>query len=229
MLGNLGVRDGGQVTVAARAAARRPAGSSLAGPAEIVAAVSPGDAPAGAARQGGHHRRRRLAAAAGRAAGRRAAQLVEAARRSLSTRVGYGLDQHAAHRDRRPSRTGRRWSPWTPWSAGRTARPPPAARPRRRHAPAAGRPAAPTGPEDEPLADHRRPARPAGRRPRQLTELLDLGFHHREVLARLGTTVALGVLVTGPAGSGKSALVRAVAGRGRRPGRPALGARRSPR
>ncbi|MGW0432008.1 AAA family ATPase [Micromonospora sp. NPDC003197] len=46
----------------------------------------------------------------------------------------------------------------------------------------------------------------------ELTELLDLGFHHREVLGRLGTTVSLGVLITGPAGSGKSALVRAVAG-----------------
>ncbi|RKR88872.1 transitional endoplasmic reticulum ATPase [Micromonospora pisi] len=45
-----------------------------------------------------------------------------------------------------------------------------------------------------------------------LTELLDLGFHHGEVLGRLGTTISLGVLVTGPAGSGKSALVRAVAG-----------------
>src|SRR6185295_529011 len=46
---------------------------------------------------------------------------------------------------------------------------------------------------------------------KELTELLDLGFHHREVLGRLGTTVSLGVLVSGPAGSGKSALVRAVA------------------
>ncbi|GIF76849.1 AAA family ATPase [Asanoa siamensis] len=45
----------------------------------------------------------------------------------------------------------------------------------------------------------------------QLTELLDLGFHHRDVLARLATSVSLGVLVTGPAGSGKSDLVRAVA------------------
>jgi transitional endoplasmic reticulum ATPase len=45
-----------------------------------------------------------------------------------------------------------------------------------------------------------------------LTELLDLGFHHGEVLGRLGTTVSLGVLLTGAAGSGKSALVRAVAG-----------------
>ncbi|WP_422737186.1 AAA family ATPase [Micromonospora sp. WMMD729] len=47
----------------------------------------------------------------------------------------------------------------------------------------------------------------------ELTELLDLGFHHREVLGRLGTTISLGVLLSGPAGSGKSALVRAVAAR----------------
>ncbi|MDG4822504.1 AAA family ATPase [Asanoa sp. WMMD1127] len=44
----------------------------------------------------------------------------------------------------------------------------------------------------------------------QLTELLDLGFHHRDVLRRLATSVSLGVLITGPAGSGKSDLVRAV-------------------
>ena len=45
----------------------------------------------------------------------------------------------------------------------------------------------------------------------QLREWLDLGFHHTEVLARLGTTPQLGVLVTGPAGSGKTTLVRSVA------------------
>jgi transitional endoplasmic reticulum ATPase len=45
----------------------------------------------------------------------------------------------------------------------------------------------------------------------ELTELLDLGFHHHEVLGKLGTTVTLGTMLTGPAGSGKSALVRAVA------------------
>ncbi|MEU8168487.1 AAA family ATPase [Micromonospora sp. NPDC049004] len=47
----------------------------------------------------------------------------------------------------------------------------------------------------------------------ELTELFDLGFHHREVLGRLGTAISLGVLLSGPAGSGKSALVRAVAAR----------------
>ncbi|GIL25310.1 AAA family ATPase [Actinocatenispora comari] len=53
----------------------------------------------------------------------------------------------------------------------------------------------------------------AGLRPQaqELTELLDLGFHHGEILAKLGTTASLGVLVTGQAGSGKSTLVRAVA------------------
>jgi transitional endoplasmic reticulum ATPase len=45
----------------------------------------------------------------------------------------------------------------------------------------------------------------------QLREWLDLGFHHTEVLTRLGTTPQLGVLVTGPAGSGKTTMVRAVA------------------
>src|SRR5262249_22952612 len=46
----------------------------------------------------------------------------------------------------------------------------------------------------------------------QLNELLDLGFHHGEVLPKLGPTVALGGLIHGPAGAGKAALVRAVAG-----------------
>ena len=63
-----------------------------------------------------------------------------------------------------------------------------------------------------------------GSQAQELTELLDLGFHHGEVLGRLGTTVSLGVLLTGPAGSGKSALVRAVAAEVGAGGHPAVGA-----
>ncbi len=45
----------------------------------------------------------------------------------------------------------------------------------------------------------------------RLQEWLELGFHHRELLARLGTAPGMGVLLTGASGSGKSALVDAVA------------------
>jgi transitional endoplasmic reticulum ATPase len=44
-----------------------------------------------------------------------------------------------------------------------------------------------------------------------LKEWLDLGFHHQDLLARLGTSPAMGVLLTGPSGSGKAALIEAVA------------------
>jgi transitional endoplasmic reticulum ATPase len=44
-----------------------------------------------------------------------------------------------------------------------------------------------------------------------LREWLELGFHRKDLLARLGSSPQLGVLVTGPAGSGKAALVEAVA------------------
>ena len=44
-----------------------------------------------------------------------------------------------------------------------------------------------------------------------LREWLDLGFHHRDLLARLGATPGMGVLVSGASGSGKSSLVQAVA------------------
>ena len=44
-----------------------------------------------------------------------------------------------------------------------------------------------------------------------LKEWLDLGFHHRDLLARLGTSPGMGVLLTGASGSGKTALVEAVA------------------
>jgi transitional endoplasmic reticulum ATPase len=46
-----------------------------------------------------------------------------------------------------------------------------------------------------------------------LTEWLDLGFHRKDLLTKLGTTAQLGILVTGPAGSGKAALVENVTGR----------------
>jgi transitional endoplasmic reticulum ATPase len=46
-----------------------------------------------------------------------------------------------------------------------------------------------------------------------LTEWLDLGFHRKDLLSRLGTRPQLGVLVTGAAGSGKAAVVEAVASR----------------
>jgi transitional endoplasmic reticulum ATPase len=67
-----------------------------------------------------------------------------------------------------------------------------------------------TGPQDEPVpAIEDLPGLQS--QATQLREWLDLGFHHTEVLARLGTTPQLGILVTGPAGSGKTTLVRSVA------------------
>jgi transitional endoplasmic reticulum ATPase len=44
-----------------------------------------------------------------------------------------------------------------------------------------------------------------------LKEWLDLGFHQQDLLARLGTSARLGILLSGPAGSGKATLVAAVA------------------
>ena len=43
-----------------------------------------------------------------------------------------------------------------------------------------------------------------------LREWLDLGFHHRDLLARLGASPGMGVLVSGASGSGKASLVQAV-------------------
>ncbi|WP_415647104.1 AAA family ATPase [Stackebrandtia soli] len=45
----------------------------------------------------------------------------------------------------------------------------------------------------------------------ELRELLDLGFHHRDVLSTIGTAMTLGILLTGPAGTGKSTMARTVA------------------
>ncbi|MEU6022233.1 AAA family ATPase [Micromonospora sp. NPDC047134] len=231
ILGNLGLRDGGQVRVSATpvVAATRVL---LAGPAQIVAVVSPemlrlallgkvvttGDdvsllpqdiLPDAATRN-----------------------LVEAARRSLSNRVGYAwtstllrvvavepevgalvtMDtmvgwQHGAA-------TGGVADPIATRTAS-LAGPGGAVRVQAGGATTAGTSQADwTGTrgaaeeEHVPSVDELPGLRAQAE---ELNELLDLGFHHREVLARLGTAVALGVLVSGPAGSGKSALVRAVA------------------
>jgi transitional endoplasmic reticulum ATPase len=218
ILGNLGLRDGGQVTVtpAPVVAARRV---MLTGPPEIAAVVSPemlrlallgkvvstGDdvslLPQDVLPEHDHR------------------PLVEAARRSLANRVGYAwtstlltvaaveptdatlvtMDSVVGWQDGPVTH-----SPGTPATPAAPARPPAAESDAA--AAEAGGLVEPTGipPSVDDLPGLRAQAH-------ELTELLDLGFHHREVLGRLGTTVALGVLITGPAGSGKSALVRAVA------------------
>ncbi|MEV4546177.1 AAA family ATPase [Micromonospora echinaurantiaca] len=254
-LGNLGVRDGGQVTVspAPVTPARRVL---LAGPAEIAAVVSPEmlrlallgkvvttgddvsllpqDVLPDAATRG----------------------LVEAARRSLSNRVGYAwtstlLGVVAAEPEgalvTMDTLVGWEHGPVTHGSAGTSAvgpatgapggpptgtGAPAAAGPRGGGTRAATRPGPATGGAWSPAEPAARAGTAAGdaaaeaesapsvdelpglrAQAEELTELLDLGFHHREVLGRLGTTVSLGVLLSGPAGSGKSALVRAVAAR----------------
>jgi len=206
IIGNLGLRDGGQVTVTPVpvVAARRV---TLAGPAEIVAVVSPemlrlallgkvvtaGDdvslLPQDVLPDAGHR------------------PLVEAARRSLANRVGYAwtstlLTVVAAEDADAVLVTMDTVVGWQDgqFSSVRAQAEPSAA--------AARRPAS-TDPETPPPSLDDLPGLKA--QAHELTELLDLGFHHGEVLGRLGTTVSLGVLVTGPAGSGKSALVRAVA------------------
>ncbi|MEV0843476.1 AAA family ATPase [Actinocatenispora sera] len=216
-LGNLGVRDGAEVTVApAPVTAARTV--QVAGPAQTVALLSPemlrlallgkvvtaGDnvsllpqdvAPAA----GGRTAARWVAAGA-------AAPPVEATKRSLSNSLGMGwvsllltvTDTDSAGPGVVTMDTVVRWQdgPGTRSSAT----------------------PAPTHQStvDTLEAIDQEPvevADLAGLRPQaqELTELLDLGFHHGEILARLGTTASLGVLVTGQAGSGKSTLVRAVA------------------
>ncbi|WP_199510304.1 AAA family ATPase [Nucisporomicrobium flavum] len=204
-IGNLGLRDGGQVTVTPVpvVAARRVA---LTGPAEIVAIVSPemlrlallgkvvtaGDdvslLPQDVMPEAAHR------------------SLVEAARRSLANRVGYawtstllqvlaveGADAALVTMD---TVVG--------WQDGQFS----TVRPEAEPVLATAHPAS-TDPDMPPPSVDDLPG--LRTQAQELTELLDLGFHHREVLGRLGTTVSLGVLVSGPAGSGKSALVRAVA------------------
>jgi transitional endoplasmic reticulum ATPase len=211
VLGNLGIRDGGQVTVAPApmAAARRV---TLAGPPEIVAAVSP--------------EMLRLALL-GKVVtvddnvsllpqdvlpDADARGLVEAARRSLANTVGWAWTSTLLTVTEANPRDAALVTMDTVvgWRDGQvTHAPGEPATVRRRALTAAPAPTAHAEPEGPvPSLDDLPGLRAQAH---ELTELLDLGFHHGEVLARLGTTVALGVLVTGPAGSGKSALVHAVA------------------
>ncbi|MEV4464180.1 AAA family ATPase [Micromonospora echinofusca] len=244
LLGNLGIRDGGQVTVSPLPVtpARRVL---LAGPAQIAAVVSPemlrlallgkvvttGDdvsllpqdvLPDASVRS-----------------------LVEAARRSLSNSVGYAWTStllavvaaepdtgslvtmdtvvgwehgQATHGSAGSTPGGGRLGAGGPTANG-TAPGRPGAAGVRGGGPAVDATGRTVGSADDaPPAVDELPGLRA--QAEELTELLDLGFHHREVLGRLGTTVSLGVLVAGPAGSGKAALVRAVAAR--------VGARVSP-
>ncbi len=203
-IGNLGMRDGGQVTVTPIpvVAARRV---TLSGPPEIVAVVSPemlrlallgkvvtaGDdvslLPQDVLPDADHR------------------SLVEAARRSLANRVGYAWTSTllgvVAVEDADAALVT--MDTVVGWQNGHFSAAPGPARPVAATAPAA------TDPDVAPPAVEDLPG--LGAQAKELTELLDLGFHHREVLGRLGTTVSLGVLISGPAGSGKSALVRAVA------------------
>ena len=219
VLGNLGVRDGGQVTVAP-APLREARRVTLAGPAEAMRRSPPEML-----------RGRRCSARSSRAAttcrccrrtlpaGAPAAWSAPA-RRSLSAAMGTAwtstlLTVTAAE----PA--DRRWSPWTRWSAGGTA-----GRHRQRDPVVTATPALATGgatdPEDEPVPSlDDLPGLQS--QAEQLSELLDLGFHHGEVLARLGTTAAarraghrpgrLGQVGAGPGGRG----------RGRRTVRPRWG------
>ena len=202
-IGNLGMRDGGQVRVTPVpvVAARRV---TLSGPAEIVAVVSPEMlrlALLGKVVSAGDDvsllPQDVMPAADNRS-------LVEAARRSIANRVGYlwtstlltvvAVEDGDAALVTMGTVVG--WQGGH-FSARDTA---PSVRP---EAPAS------TDPETPPPSIDDLPGLRA--QAQELTELLDLGFHHREVLGKLGTTVSLGVLISGPAGSGKSALVRAVA------------------
>ncbi|MEU5529971.1 AAA family ATPase [Micromonospora chersina] len=228
LLGNLGLRDGGQVTVSPLPAAplRRV---TLAGPVGVVAAVSPEMlrlALLGKVVTAGDDvsllPQDVLPDAALRG-------LVEAARRSLASTVGYAwtstlLSVVAAEPATGALVTMDTVVGWEHGAATRGSGPANAADevgPADSVAPAGAATTAPAdgllGPEDAPDVDELPGLRAQAE---ELTELLDLGFHHGEVLGRLGTTVSLGVLVGGPAGSGKSALVRAVAARVRARVRP---------
>jgi transitional endoplasmic reticulum ATPase len=198
VLGNLGIRDGAAV-IAERVPATPARRLVVAGPVEIMAVVSPELlrlALLGKAVTAGDnvsllpledHPDRDARAA------------VAAARKSLANVVGYAwtstlltvvdVEPAGAVVITRDSGIG--------WQHGAATHAAPASRVE----PAVPEPPAP---KVEDLPGLRTQAH-------ELLELLDLGFRHSEVLNRLGTSINLGVLIAGPAGSGKESLVRAVA------------------
>ncbi|MCO8274378.1 AAA family ATPase [Actinoplanes sp. TRM 88003] len=201
-LGNLGLRDGGQVTIA-RQPAKAARRVTLAGEADVVALVSPEIlrlALLGKVVSTGDRVSLRPQDVLPR--GDRP-QVPDVGRR-LRNRLGYQwnvallsvvevADAEAAVIT---------MDTVVGWQDGpvSTPVPGPAAEPQ---APAT------TDPEVPPLSIDDLPGMRS--QAKELEELLDLGFNHGEVLAKLGTKISLGVLISGPAGSGKSALVRAVA------------------
>ncbi|MGC4836494.1 AAA family ATPase [Micromonospora vinacea] len=208
-LGNLGLRDGGQVRVSPTPLV--PASRVvLAGPVGVIAAVSPEMlrlALLGKVLTAGDDVSLLPQDVLPDASVR---SLVEAARRSLANTVGFAWTSTLLKVVTVEPAAGALVTMGTSvaWEHGATTHGGPA--------PVGTAPARP-GPSADPVPVEGAPdvdELPGLRaQAEELTELLDLGFHHREVLGRLGTTISLGVLLVGPAGSGKSALVRAVAAR----------------
>ncbi|MFI6238997.1 AAA family ATPase [Micromonospora sp. NPDC050795] len=209
ILGNLGLRDGGQVRVSPVPLV--PASRVvLAGPVGVVAAVSPEMlrlALLGKVLTAGDDVSLLPQDVLPDASVR---SLVEAARRSLANTVGFAWTSTLLSVVEVEPAAGALVTMGTAvaWEHGATTHggPPPAGAASTRPVASADAVAADDAPDVDELPGLRAQAE-------ELTELLDLGFHHREVLGRLGTTISLGVLLVGPAGSGKSALVRAVAAR----------------
>ncbi|MEU7802070.1 AAA family ATPase [Micromonospora arborensis] len=212
-LGNLGVRDGGQVRVSPVPVI--PAGRViLAGPVGVVAAVSPEMlrlALLGKVLTGGDDVSLLPQDVLPDASVR---SLVEVARRSLANTVGFAWTSTLLTVRTVEPTAGALVTMDTviAWEHGPTTHGGPAPVDATPAQPPRVTDAAPAvdPPDDAPDVDELPGLRAQAE---ELTELLDLGFHHREVLGRLGTTISLGVLLVGPAGSGKSALVRAVAAR----------------
>ncbi|MFG1870154.1 AAA family ATPase [Micromonospora arborensis] len=212
-LGNLGVRDGGQVRVSP--VPLIPAGRvTLAGPVGVIAAVSPEMlrlALLGKVLTSGDDVSLLPQDVLPDASVR---SLVEVARRSLANTVGFAWTSTLLTVLTVEPAAGALVTMDTviAWEHGPATHGGPAPVDATPAQPPRAADAAPPvdPPDDAPDVDELPGLRAQAE---ELTELLDLGFHHREVLGRLGTTISLGVLLVGPAGSGKSALVRAVAAR----------------